>query len=330
VRESSVFLTGATGFIGSRLAERLVAGGAQLRCLVRSRKNAASLQALGAELIAGDATDRAALRRGMQGCSLAYHVAAIYDLGVVDARLLEQTNVEGTRAFLETARELHIPRGVYVSTTAALGPATDGVNESLVEYSGPYPSAYHETKARAHRLAREAQAQGLPLVIVCPAIVYGPGTGGPLGRFLEDLLQRRLPGLVSNSAWFSFVHVDDIADGLVQAGEKGQPGATYVLAGEAESFNNFARRVAALSDTRLPVLRFPPALASLTGRILDGVTRATGHRFAITRESVAATSRARWLHSDSQSRRELGWSPRSLDAGLPDTVKWFKHHLQHK
>src|SRR5262245_45171068 len=262
----------------------------------------------------------------MEGCSLAYHIAAIYDLGVVDAQQLEQTNVEGTRAFLDIALELRIPRVVYVSTTVALGPAPNGENESVVEYAGPYPSTYHETKARAHRLAREAQANGLPLVIVCPAFVYGPGTGGPLGRFMEDLLQQKLPGLLSEPAWFSFVHVDDIANGLVLAGEKGQPGATYVLAGEAESFNEFARRVAELSETRLPVLRFPPALASLTGRILDEVTRATGHRFSLTRESVAAMSRARWLHSDARARRELDWSPRSLDAGLPEMVAWFKRH----
>jgi nucleoside-diphosphate-sugar epimerase len=323
VSERVVFLTGATGFIGSRLAERLVARGARLRCLVRSVKNASALRALGAEIIEGDTIDRAALRHGMRGCDLAFHLAAIYELGVVDARQLEQTNVDGTRAFLDAAIAVRIPKAVYVSTTVALGPSSDGQSESIVEYSGPYPSAYHETKARAHGLAREAQAQGLPLVIVCPAFVYGPGTGGPVGRFIEDLLRGRVPGLLTDPAWFSFVHVNDIAEGLVRAGEIGQPGATYVLGGEPESFNSFARRVATLSDRRLPVLRFPPALAALTGRVLDSVTRATGRRFAITQEGVASSARARWLHSDARARRELGWSPRSLETGLPETVAWF-------
>ncbi|MGH8647631.1 MAG: NAD-dependent epimerase/dehydratase family protein, partial [Gammaproteobacteria bacterium] len=186
-----VFLTGATGFIGTRLAERLGASGYTLRCLVRTDARATRLRELGAEILLGNVTDRALLERGMQDCELAYHVAAIYDLGVLNPSVMQQTNVEGTRAFLEAAGASRIRKAVYVSTTVALGPSSEGESENVTEYDGPYPSAYHRTKAQAHRLAREAQTRELPLIIVCPAYVYGPGDEGPAGRFIADLLRRR-------------------------------------------------------------------------------------------------------------------------------------------
>src|SRR5687767_10555388 len=179
-----VFLTGATGFIGERLARRLLAGGWRVRCLVRSLERGQTLRALGAELVVGEATDQGTLESGMRGCDLAYHLAAIYDIGVVDRNAMDRTNVDGTRAFIGVLQTTGVPKGVYVSSTAALGPVTSGESDSTVAYPGPYPSHYHRTKAEAHRLAKEAQKRGLPLVIVCPSYVYGPGDHGPGGRFI--------------------------------------------------------------------------------------------------------------------------------------------------
>jgi dihydroflavonol-4-reductase len=238
---------------------------------------------------------------------------------------MERSNVEGTRAFLDSAAATGIEKAVYVSTTVALGPAQDG--ENIEAYDGPYPSVYHRTKAEAHRIARAVQGRGLPLVIACPAYVYGPRDQGPTGRFIRDLLRKRVPGLLTDPGWFSFVHVDDVAGGLRMAGQQGQTGATYVFSGDPESMNGFAQRVTKLAGVRPPLLRFPPVMAALTGRVLDGVTRATGVRFPITREAVAATAHDRWLHSNARARHEFGWQPRSLDVGLPETVSWFQTHL---
>lgn len=320
----TVFITGATGFIGRGLARRLIDRGDRLRCLVRSAERAGELSSLGADLIQGEITDQATLERGMRGCALAYHLAAIYDVGVVEPRALERANVGGTAAFLAALERSAATRGVYVSTTVALGPTTGEPSDRLVEYAGPYPSEYHRTKAAAHRLAREAQAAGLPLIIVCPAFVYGPGDQGPGGRFIADLLERRVPALLSEPAWFSYVYLDDVVEGLVLVGERGKVGTTYVLAGEAASMNAFAERVASLGGVRAPRLRLPVRLARITGTMLDAIARVTGLRFPITREAVATTTNAFWLHSHAPATMEFGWHPRPLDQGLADTVAWFK------
>lgn len=314
-----IYLTGATGFIGSRVARRLLERGDRVRCLVRSHARAANLIELGAEIIEGDIADRAVHERGMQGATAAIHLAAIYDLGIVDAKALERTNIEGTRAFLGAMAATGLPRAVYISTTVALGPS-ESPSEPVEAYDGPYHSVYHRTKAEAHRIARAGQQNGLPLIIVCPSFVYGPGDEGPAGRFISDIVHRKLPALLSEPAWFAYVFVDDVAMGIIAALDRGIVGQTYILSGEMLSMNDFAARVASIAGVKAPGLRFPMALARPTGVVLDALSRLTHIRFPITSEGVRTTSVDKWLHTHERARRELGYAPRPVSEGLPLTL----------
>jgi dihydroflavonol-4-reductase len=327
--DSVVFLTGATGFIGGRLAAALSARGHRLRCLVRSPDRAAHLEQLGAELIAGDVTDEAALERGMREAMLAYHIAGAYDIGVVDAAAMRRTNVDGTRAFLNVLERSSVARAVYVSTTAVLEPARADAKygaETLMQ--PPYATLYQHTKAEAHRRALDAQKNGAPLVIVCPAYVYGPQDSGPAGRYVQDLLRHRIPGLSTKPAWFSYVHVDDVVAGMIAAGERGVTGALYVLSGESMNVNEFTKRAVAIAGTWGPPLRFPPFLVRVTGQLLDAVSRASGVRLPISRElSDLAANGVRYLHDHSRATTDLGYEPRSLAEGLPETVRDARERL---
>jgi len=318
------FLTGATGFIGSRLARRLLARGERVRCWARKTSRTAELERLGAEIVRGELQDVAALAGALAGADVACHLAAIYDVGVVDAAAMERTNVGGTRAFLEAIERAATPRALYVSTTAALGPVPEGVGDESTEHGPRYVSVYERTKTEAHRLARAAQARGLPLIVVCPANVYGPGDAGPNGRYIRDLLRGRIPGLPLEPAWFSYVHVDDVVDGILRAADRAAPGSVYVLSGEDRSLDDFTKEVARLAGVRAPRLRFPALAVRLTGALLDTVSRATGWRFPVTRESADFSLVGRVLHSHERASRELGWQPRPLAEGLPETIAWFR------
>ncbi len=326
----SVFLTGATGYIGSRLARRLAERGDRLRCLVRPTSDTTELERLGAELVRGDLTDASTLVGALEGIDVAYHLAAVYDMGVVDRAALERTNVHGTQAFLAAIERARTPRAVYVSTTAALAPVAYGEGDEDTEYPphAHYPSVYHRTKAKAHKLAREAQRLGLPLIVTCPAVVYGPGDVSPSARTVQDLLSGRLPGLLSKDPWFSYVHVDDVVEALILADEKGRTGQVYILSGEHASLSDFLGRIAKIAGKRLPFLRFPVPLARMTGALLDPVSRLTGIRFPISRESVNVAAGHRWVHSNERARRELGWTPRPLEEGLPEYVQWFREQAR--
>jgi dihydroflavonol-4-reductase len=313
-------MSGGTGFIGGRLARALVARGYRLRCLVRTPERATDLTALGAELVQGDAADEAVVRRCLDGARYACHLAGTYDLGAVDEAAMTRVNVEGTRVFIAALRDASVERALHTSSTVALGPAQD-IGGDDDEYRGPFPSIYHRTKTEAHQLALAAQREGLPLVIICPSLVYGPGDEGPSGRYVQDVLRHRVPGLSTKPAWFSYAHVDDVADGMVAAMERGRAGATYVLSGDHVSVNDFTKRIAALGCTWAPPVRVPPALIRLTGTLMDAVGRLLGRRLPVSRElaDTAATGE-RWLHSHARATSELGYSPRPLAEGLPEVV----------
>jgi dihydroflavonol-4-reductase len=299
-----------------------------LRCLVRDPARARGLEEIGAEIVVADVTDADAMARGIEGADLAYHIAAVYDVGVVDRAQIERANVHGTRVFLRAFEAAGVPRGVYVSSAVALGPNDGPLPDLEKRYPGPFPTLYHRTKTEAHWLAREAQRRGAPLIVACPAFVYGPRDEGPVGRFIEDLLRRRIPGLLTKPAIHSFVHVDDVAAGLAAAAARGETGAVYVLAGERESINGFAERVCAAVGRRAPRLRFPTALASGTGIALDAVSRVTGFRFTMSRESVASSARLVAHYEDPRAVAELGYSFRLLEEGVPPTVQWFVRKLR--
>lgn len=326
-----VFLTGATGFIGGRLAAALHARGHRLRCLVRSPERAVALKALGAELIVGDVSDESAMKLGLGDARLAYHIAGAYDIGVVDVGAMQRANVAGTQAFVSAVVRSGVERAVYVSTTAVLEPAASGRTEGDADspMRAPFPTVYQETKARGHAIAVAAQRAGAPVTIACPAYVYGPGDTGPAARYVMDVLRHRIPGLSTRPAWFSYVHVDDVVDGLVAAGERGAAGATYVLSGEAASVNDFTRRVVELAGTWGPPLRFPPVIVTLTGSVLDMISRVAHVRLPISREiaRLAATG-VRYVHSYEGAAADLGYAPRSLSAGLPETVKDIQQRLR--
>jgi len=322
-----VFLTGGTGLIGGRLAVALAARGDRLVCLARDTARARVLEHLGAEIVQGDINDDIALRRGFERADLAYHVAGIYDTGVVDEGALERVNVDGTRAFLQFATHAQVPRVVYVSTAAALGP-TDADEADDNDWSGPYPSVYHRTKTHAHRLAKEAQARGLPLINICPTFVIGPADTGPAGRFIVDLVRRRLPGLLRHPSTFSYVHVDDVAAGLVAAGERGRPGTSYVLGGERMTVNQFAERVCAHAGVKPPAARFPSAIARVSAQALDLLSRLTRVRFSLSRENVDSTCCRPWAPGWTRAAAELGYTPRLLEEVLPETIAWYREHIR--
>lgn len=317
-----VFLTGGTGFIGGTVARKLRGRGDEVRTLVRDPEKATALRELGCELIEGDLSDEAAIRRGLEGCDAAIHGAAIYKVGIRKSEHagMHEANVVGTERVLRAALDAKTPRVVYISTVAAFGNTEGEVVDESHQHSGDYTSYYDETKHQAHLIARRLiDEEGLPGIIVQPGGVYGPNDHSELGNLIDQFVKGRMPLIPFPDLGLNLVHVDDVADGVLLALDQGKIGEQYVLGGELSSNRGLFEALARVTGKKVPKRALPTALIKLSIPVGPVVGPVLG--FPPNLREVVTTSEATYWAKHDKAIRELGYSPRGLDQGLHDTLE---------
>ena len=313
------FVTGGTGFIGGRLIEHLRSAGHEVVVLVRDPSKARHLAELGATLAQGNITDRRSLVEPMRGADGVFHVAAWYEVGT-DGRLADTINVEGTRNVLETMRDLGVPRGVYTSSIAINSDTGGRVVDESYRYDGPHLSRYDETKARAHHeVALPLIAQGLPLVVVMPGMVYGPGDTSQLGRLLRQAVAGErllLPGPPTGVCW---TYLDDVVHAHVLAMERGRLGRAYIVAGECRTWREGFETAARVTGTRLRAVWVPPIVLRGLAAVMRVIERVVRVPPEYTSEALRVGAGTTYYGDGSRARAELGLETRSLERGLRET-----------
>jgi dihydroflavonol-4-reductase len=314
------FVTGATGFVGGRLAHALRARGDDVVALVRSPDRSAGLAALGCELVHGDLDDGDAIARGLDGCDAAFHAAAVYRIGITarEAAAMRETNVGGTERVLDAATRAGVARVVHVSTVNAFGD-THGevVDEAYRRPDDGLVSAYDETKLLAHRAAEERMRDGAPILIAQPGVVYGPGDPSQIGGQVRQAQTGKLRYVSFPDLGFNAVHVDDVAAGLLLVHDRGRVGESYVLGGELVRMRELIETAARVAGRRAPRLTMPTALV----RAMAPAGRVVGPLFGQPpnlAELVRASAGVTYWASDAKARAELGYAPRDLETGLRD------------
>lgn len=316
-----VFLTGATGFIGSAVAALLRSRGDDVVALVRTPGRAAALAQQGCELVEGDLADQAVLGRAMSGADAVIHAAAVYEVGIPPSRRAElvDVNVAGTERVLNAARGAGVPRVVYISTVNALGNTEGKVADESTRHHGRYVSVYDETKHAAHQIAERKIAEGLPGIIVLPSAVYGPGDHSAIGATIGMFMAGRLPALALADGGFSLVHRDDVAAGIVTVLDRGRVGEQYILSGDNRTLRDLVETLAEVSGRRAPRFTVPtPVLKTMAplGRVI-GPAMGVGPNL---RELVSA-GEATYYATHDKATAELGYAPRSLKEGLRATLE---------
>src|SRR4051794_41093022 len=317
------FVTGATGFIGGHVARKLSERGDQVVALVRSPDKADDLKAQGAELIEGDLSSEDAIKRGVEGADAVFHIGAIYKVGIKksEAEGLWDANVRGTERVLDAAHGAGVGRIVYTSTVNAFG-NTNGemVDETYRrDESEGFLSVYDETKYRAHVVAEDRIGKGYPIVVVQPGGVYGPDDHSEVGNMIDQAARGKLPAKMFPETGFMLVHVEDVADGILLAHDKGTVGEAYVLAGEKTTMGDIVDRAAATAGRKGPRLTMPTVLMSLWAPLGPVIGPAMGFPPTL-RELISASAGVTYWAKDDKARRELGFQPRGLDEGLRDTI----------
>lgn len=318
-----VFLTGGTGFIGAHVARKLRERGDDVVALARSPEKAAALRELGCEVIEGDLSDADAIRRGLEGAEAAVHGAAIYKVGIPksDRPAMWETNVEGTEKVLDAAIEAGVPRIVYVSTVNVFGNTGGRVVDEDYERdeSAGFLSYYDETKYRSHQIATDRIAKGAPIVIVQPGGVYGPNDHSELGDMLDQASKGKLRMKAFPDLGLNLVHVEDVADGVLLALDKGRLGEAYVLGGELTTMGEAVDKAAVIAGQKPPKLTLPTTLAKLSAPLGPVVGPIMGFPPNLS-EAISASDGVTYTAKDDKARSELGYSPRDLDTGLKQTL----------
>ncbi len=320
------FVTGATGFVGSHVARAVAAQGADLRLLVRPSSDLRNIQELQAERVVGDLRDVASLNKAIAGCEVVFHVAADYRLWVRDPDQMYRSNVEGTKAILEAARESKVRRVVYTSSVATMGFQSNGhvANEessvSLADMIGPYK----RSKFMAEEIAIAAGRSGMDVVVVNPTTPVGERDikPTPTGRIVVDFLKKKFPAYVDTG--LNLVDVAECAQGHVAALEKGRSGERYILGGENLTLKQILDKLAVITGLPSPRIKVPYAVALATG-VVDQVV--TGHiRNREPRATIDAVrmGRKKMFVSSRKAERDLGWKTVPVDDALRRAVEWFQ------
>lgn len=318
-RDLPVLLTGASGFIGHHLAERLVALGARVRCLVRRTSRVDTLPG-GVELAYGDLAAGESLPEAVRGVHLVFHLA-----GVTKAFRPEQYYRGNLRATENLLAALPAAaRLVHVSSIAAVGPSRDG--KPLTEDAEPHPlTHYGRSKLEAERAVR-ASPSAARAVILRPPVVFGPRDTDVLEIF-RMIARGWMPSLGGANSPFSLIYVGDLVDGLLAAAACPQAaGGTYFLAAEQPvSWRQFAAVAGPLMGRRPRLLRIPWPAAWVAALVWEAVARRRRRPAIISREKIREARCRGWVCDVSRARQELGFTARtSLEQAIQQTLEWYR------
>ena len=318
-----VLLTGATGSLGGEVARLLVERGDEVRAPVRDPRRARALHELGVEVVQGDLVDEAVLVQQCRGVQAVVHAAALAEIGVTEERreAMVDANVVATERVLGAALSAGVMKAVHVSSVTVFGDTGGRVVDEgwQRDPSAGWTSAFEQTKALAHRRAREIASRGLPLVVVQPGAVYGPDPEGALGDVVCRFLDGALPALVFPDVGVCPVHRDDVAAGVLLALDKGVPGESYVLAGEPLRLGDVFDVLADVSGRRPPRLSVPSSVLRALAPAGPLVGRALGLPPNL-REVVTSCDRVTFWASSDKAMDELGWTHRTLREGVEELV----------
>jgi len=321
-------VTGATGFIGQTLAERLLARGHRVRALVRDPTRAAELGAAGVELVAGDVARPETLPAAVDGVDAVVHLAGLTKALTRDE--LFRVNAGGTRALARAAAAVGRPRFVLVSSLAASGPARAG--RPRTEEDRPAPvSLYGESKLAAEEAVRELAGK-LDVTVVRPPAVYGPRDA----ELLPALFRMARAGVIVKAGFadkrYSLVHVEDLSDAIVLAAERGRglgrsgnEGVYFTDDGAPRGWDELGRAALEALGRRGVVVSVPEAVSWLVAGASSVASRITGKAAILSLDKMLEIREGAWTCTSERARRELGWEPRfDLAEGMRQSVDWFR------
>jgi nucleoside-diphosphate-sugar epimerase len=325
---TTIFVTGATGFIGTKLVNELVRQGHTVHALTRAKSNREELYHERIKLVQGDIMNHDSLVAGMKGCTHVFHLAAYAKNWAADTKIFSDHNVIGMRNVFAAARQIGIQRVVWTSTIVTFGPTAPDVigDETMLRITKKYYTEYEETKALAEQEAIKSAAEGFPVVIVNPTRVYGPGKlteGNSVSLMIDQYDRGQVPILLNRGVNIgNYALVDDLVRGHILAMEKGRIGERYIIGGENASLKRFFELVDEVSGKKHFQVNLPPK----AGLAYGGIQKFAAEKFGIYPQITTGwvdTFLQDWAFSCEKAQRELGYTYTPLKEGIRLTYEWI-------
>lgn len=328
--EPKILVTGATGFLGSRLVRQLVESGQHVKILARAGSSMRGLEGLPADQIEvsiGDITIEHTVYRALVGCSRLYHVAANYKMWDREPSRILDAAVVGTEATLSAARRRGLEKIVVTSSVAAVGATREAAPmDETFHFNREDSETYIVAKWRAEQIALAEAKKGLPVVVVNPTGIYGPGDWKPTpsGDAILKYLDWKFPfGFPCTDGGINVVDVDDVARGHILAMEKGRIGERYILGGENLTFEQFFTTLSDITGLVGPGRKSSEGQAMLLGRLMERWARITGGDPALTYKLARDFAcHYAWV-SSAKAETELGYKARSARQALSRSIRWY-------
>ena len=325
-KSKRIAVTGATGFLGSHITERLLAEGHHVGILARTRDRAQRFEKRVDKIVIADITDSTALEQLFEGVDTVFHLVSNFRTASGPPESYRKINVEGTKAAVTAARKAGVKRFIHCSTIGVHG----HVKSTPANEDSPYNPGdlYQETKTEAERFCKEeANKDGMEIVIVRPCSIYGPGDLRMLKMF--KMLSKRTFLLVGPCKEnFHAVYIDDLVDGFLRVMEtSGIAGETFIIGGTGYlSLKDYIAQAAKAVGAPMPWLRFPYWLFYYAAVVFETICVPLGIEPPLHRRRVRFYKNNR-AFSIEKARNMLGYSPAvSLEEGMRRTVSWYREN----
>lgn len=320
-----VLVTGATGFTGGALARKLVEQGNHVVALVRKTGNIKALQELGAELVYGDITDRAAVISAAENCDVIYHIAAVFRTAGHPDSYYEGVNTTGVQHVIDAALQHKVGRTIHCSTIGVHGDVEDlPSNEESPFNPG---DIYQRTKLAGEELFAKAMAAGLSGTIFRPGAIYGPGDMRLLKMF-KQIKRGFFPLFGGGTNLYHLSYIDDLTDGIILCGEHPNAvGERFILcSNEYGTLKQLSAMIAAELGVKAPSFEPPIGPLMLAAKICEGICKPLGIDPPLHTRRVEFFVKSR-AFDNSKAKKLIGYAPKiSTKEGVKRTIAWYQEN----
>lgn len=320
----NIFITGATGFVGSHLVQKLSNTEHKLTCLVRETSDVRKIQGENVRFVVGDVRNRDSISNGMTNCQWVVNLANVYSFWEPNPKIYYEVNVEGTRNVMECALEAKVSKVVHISTYGAYGIQED---YPFTEENAPnsiQSCEYSASKYQSDQLVWDLyKSRGLPVTVLYPANILGPGDDKATSQYIENIMYRRFPARVLETHFFTCVHVRDVVDAIAKVLNKEDcVGEKYLIGNQYFTFQEFNEMISDISGTPLPKYSLPDTLVVWMAGLLTFISDRlkVPPLYGLSKDQVSAMmSNARC--SGEKAERELGISYTPIRLAVEEAIK---------